>query len=78
MPNLIKMALNLGKEVVNVATNAAATGKTLAEDKVITERREICNKCEHLLKEDMRCNLCGCYLIFKTKIAAAKCPKGKW
>jgi hypothetical protein len=78
MPGLIKMALNLGKEIVNAASSTIKTGKTLSDEDITQKRRDICSKCEYLIKEDLRCSVCGCYLQFKTKVAAAKCPKGKW
>lgn len=41
-------------------------------------RLEICNTCEHLEKNLMRCNKCGCFMNFKTLIPSSECPIGKW
>lgn len=47
--------------------------------KELSEKRlEICNTCEHLEKNLMRCNKCGCFMNFKTLLPIAECPIGKW
>jgi len=55
----------------------------MGENRKITfteERREICNKCEHLttIIGAKICNKCGCSIWAKTMIPIAKCPIGKW
>lgn len=39
-------------------------------------RMRICNTCPHYSAP--RCDLCGCFMIAKTKIPQASCPAGKW
>ena len=78
MPNIFDLALNLAKEATSIAANTIKTGQTLVDDSTIKQRRSICTDCEHFLKEELRCGICGCYLQFKTKFAVSKCPKGKW
>ena len=39
-------------------------------------RYSICQKCDHF--NGSACNLCGCFMKGKTKIAAAACPISKW
>ena len=39
-------------------------------------RYSICQKCDHF--DGSLCNLCGCYMKGKTKIAGATCPIAKW
>ena len=43
-------------------------------------RRDICNTCEHKKRKFnvARCELCGCIILGKTNVSAAKCPIGKW
>ena len=36
----------------------------------------ICDPCEH--KIGTRCNLCRCFLNYKTKLTNSECPIGKW
>lgn len=41
------------------------------------ERRiSICKACEHF--DGSRCDICGCFMIVKAKMAVAECPVGKW
>ena len=41
-----------------------------------TKRLLICDSCEH--KSGTRCNLCRCFLSYKTKLTSSECPIGKW
>ena len=45
-------------------------------DKEQRGRLLICDSCEH--KSGTRCNLCRCFLSYKTKLANSECPIGKW
>jgi len=38
------------------------------------QRLDACNTCEHLNREHMRCNLCGCMVEHKAKWKNTKCP----
>jgi tRNA(Ile2) C34 agmatinyltransferase TiaS len=46
--------------------------------KVQIERLNVCNLCEHYVKERKLCELCGCHMPLKVKIKQLNCPKGKW
>ncbi len=41
------------------------------------QRYAICMTCKKLTKIKT-CELCGCFVIGKTKILKEKCPEGKW
>lgn len=41
-------------------------------------RLDVCNTCDLLKKESMRCGACGCLLEHKAKWSTADCPKNKW
>ena len=41
-------------------------------------RMAICKECPELIKVVDQCKQCGCFMEFKTKLEAAKCPLGKW
>lgn len=41
-----------------------------------TKRLVICDSCEH--RSGTRCNLCRCFLSYKTKLANSECPIEKW
>jgi hypothetical protein len=34
----------------------------------------ICQGCEHYVAADARCSICGCYALFKTRLATEHCP----
>jgi hypothetical protein len=51
--------------------------KTVSE-KTKQKRLSICQGCEYYDKELMKCNVCGCYLEVKTKMASESCPLNKW
>jgi hypothetical protein len=42
------------------------------------QRLNICNLCENFKKEYKICDMCGCFMPFKSKIKQLSCPKGKW
>lgn len=41
-------------------------------------RLEICRACPRLIQGVDQCRECGCFMQFKTKLEAAKCPLGHW
>ena len=44
------------------------------------QRLEECNNCKHIIRENMRCGLCGCLLEHKAKWKTTDCPDkpSKW
>ena len=55
----------------------AKNGFKLEESQVAEARLAICQACPEL-KNEKQCNLCGCFMQAKTKIAGASCPLKKW
>ena len=49
--------------------------KLISKD--VDHRWAICQACPELTEAN-RCKQCGCFMKLKTKVKAAKCPKGKW
>lgn len=41
-------------------------------------RLDICKGCPELIALTHQCKKCGCFMEWKTKLEAAKCPLGKW
>lgn len=41
-------------------------------------RYSICLECPELVLLTKQCKQCGCFMVAKTKLEAAKCPFGKW
>ena len=52
-------------------------GYVIADPDIALSRIRLCLGCEHL-KKHTRCDKCGCFMKVKTRLAAAKCPIGKW
>jgi len=58
-------------------------------DEVKSVRLSVCNSCENLERDQMRCNICGCFLEVKAgclvnfnpkkvRKELTHCPMGKW
>jgi hypothetical protein len=58
-------------------SNHDAQTRFWARKEQAQERYAICMTCEKLTKIKT-CELCGCFVIGKTKILKEKCPEGKW
>ena len=78
LPSNMQMMKNLSSSLKN-ASKALIKGEKVSLSKGEAEARmKICMSCEEYIKEENRCNLCGCYMRVKTKIATEKCPIRKW
>ena len=69
----------LQQQAWNLATSLAAfvaDGLKTVDEKQYRERMEICDGCEH--RRGNRCLKCGCWLTFKVRGRAFKCPEEKW
>lgn len=71
----IKDLTNTAKAVAKDIVNGQPI---MADNLLINNRIEICNKCEFISLDSYRCNKCGCFMKIKTQINAAKCPINKW
>ena len=76
--NPVKLLFNLSETAVASLKHAISNGVVIAPDAKSSQRIDICSTCEHLQKESIRCNLCGCFMNTKVRFDAAKCPAGKW
>ncbi|NDB61080.1 hypothetical protein EB001_21955 [bacterium] len=47
-------------------------------NEIANQRFQLCLKCPELIPKVNQCKQCGCFMRFKTKLEAAKCPLGKW
>jgi|TARA_R110002020_G_scaffold186895_1_gene385001 hypothetical protein len=69
-PNIFNMISSFARELKTYIAEGAPNVTT--EDYV--ERLEACDSCEHLIREKMRCGLCGCLLEHKAKWKTTTCP----
>lgn len=49
-----------------------------ASSHIYKERLDICRSCEHYERRVSTCKQCGCFMLFKCKIANLRCPIDKW
>ena len=52
--------------------------KIRADKDMYDSRMSTCYSCDLLNKENNKCKGCGCNMVLKCGLYAAKCPKGKW
>jgi hypothetical protein len=76
-PPLFQQMRNLGKEMWATGKNAVKGLPVLVSADVAFVRFSMCESCE-FLKNDSRCEKCGCFMKTKTQLASASCPIGKW
>ena len=52
----------------------------LHDQDIIDKRWAECEKCEHFVKITKQCDICKCFMPWKTRIATTKCPADppKW
>ena len=81
-PSLVDQAKSFGSAMLDTI-GAAMTGKDVVVDMEEQKRRlEICTgtdtkpKCQYF--DQGKCQLCGCFTNFKSKLATSECPDGKW
>jgi len=64
------------------ASRFARSGFALADTETLASRQSICQTCEQWDAAGMRgtgrCRKCGCSTWAKLRMAAEKCPLGKW
>ena len=50
----------------------------MVSESVQNERLNVCKGCEYYDAEHSGCKECGCFMMNKTALRAAKCPLKKW
>lgn len=76
-PPFFQQMRNLGKELWSTGKNAVKGLPVLVDADTAFQRFSTCQGCE-FLKDDSRCEKCGCFMKTKTQLASASCPIGKW
>ena len=69
-PSIFQMLKSFSSDAIKHISNG---GKNVSSEEY-AERLDICNSCEHLRKEHMRCGLCGCLVQFKAGWESTSCP----
>ena len=76
-PPLFQQMRNLGKEMWATGKNAVRGMPVIVDADTAFQRFSTCQSCE-FLKDDSRCEKCGCFMKTKTQLASASCPINKW
>ena len=76
-PSIFQQARNLAKEMWFTGKHAAKGLPVILDADTAFNRFSMCQGCE-FLKENFRCEKCGCFMKAKTQLAASSCPVGKW
>jgi hypothetical protein len=81
-PSFRQMAKTATAAAVKTAELLAQGKPIYVEDIEFQRRVEICNGCDLLDKDSMRCRKCGCRMdaeiTGKARLVVGECPLGKW
>jgi len=66
---------------IDTAKDLAKAMRDIAKRDNVSEsernrRLEICSECPHFTGS--RCELCGCFMSFKTRLRSSTCPINRW
>jgi hypothetical protein len=75
--NIIWKIKNFFKSIFQIL-NSIFTGKVFSTYLLKQKRMSVCKKCENFQKKTKTCKICTCFMPFKTKFLAMKCPINKW
>jgi len=76
-PPVAEMAVNLARAAADEA-KAIFAGALAVPHESIASRMETCRACEHFIRDQNRCALCGCFAELKARMRSQHCPVGKW
>lgn len=74
LPSILQQAKNFA----GAAAQHVLGGMKNASNEEKNRRLDICKKCPHLIREEMRCGKCGCFLETKASWQTSSCPIGQW
>ncbi len=79
-PSIKEMFVNLTGSALDTLKMLKEKGVVLADDATFEKRISICETCPYLISTMgiNRCNICGCGLTMKVRLASSECPIGKW
>ena len=76
-PPVAEMTVNLARAAADEA-KAIFAGALAVPHESIASRMETCRACEHFIRDQNRCALCGCFAEIKARMRSQHCPVGKW
>ena len=78
MPGLAEQGRNLVDLMKDVGGDIFAGQNIFVEQLEQQRRYDICQACPSFEHSRKRCRECGCFMMNKTALRAAKCPLKKW
>ena len=78
MPGLAEQGRNLVNLMKDVGEDIFAGQDIFVEQFEQQRRYDICQACPSFEHSRKRCRECGCFMMNKTTLRAAKCPLKKW
>ncbi len=76
-PPIPEMAVNLARAAAD-EVKAIFSGALAVPHESVASRMETCRACEHFIRDQNRCALCGCFAELKARMRSQHCPVGKW
>ena len=73
-PNLLGMIFDFGKALLDYHDS----GYKEVDEETHRYRLQICEECPEFNSQRRSCNLCGCNMDMKAKMAVIGCPVHKW
>lgn len=73
-----KEAKNAVKALKRVVVAVSTGSKVFVGEKIEGQRLDACHRCPHFLPKTKQCELCGCFVAAKAKLATEKCPDHRW
>jgi predicted ABC-class ATPase len=70
--------LQMAKNVVAAGAQAVSSGFKKVSEIERLERLVSCDSCEHIIRPEFRCSLCGCWTSYKSTLEAWHCDIDKW
>lgn len=71
LPPILQKAFSVSRALAEFGKNPV-----FVEQDVYDARLKECESCPS--RSDHRCTICGCYIIFKTKLPKSRCPVYRW
>jgi hypothetical protein len=78
LPSLTDMAKGFIGSAKDIISGVVAGEGLIASDEVHIHRMNICGGCEFFIRDEKRCNKCGCFMEVKSKFINTTCPIDKW
>ena len=77
-PKFLEQARDLTHTLSQAVQKKVAGKPFRADPDLVASRQGICQNCNWLDQERLRCLRCGCKMPLKMRLLVSSCPEGKW